>query len=271
MNSPSPSPKSPNEGQVFTIDTNNFDVVLKEFDEEGYIIDDDTRLQIPCAICNEKDLAILNGKFDRRTRATHESYTVLPNCKHAFGYTCLWDWIMEEINRKDPTCPTCRAAIFPYARWRLPLFGESSIEEQPQDIVGIRDSIRNAPTAPDEPDSPASESDNARNIFQATHEAIHRILEPNNTPNSYQTPNEMLYQILEPRPALLQCLIRFVANAIDQETALPTGCPIAEEDLSMIEDAISRFRIVRDGRPSVVSGIRTIEVWREAWDTTESP
>ncbi|KAI4862803.1 hypothetical protein F4820DRAFT_450632 [Hypoxylon rubiginosum] len=241
----SPSPQTPDD-QVVTIDTNNFNSVLKEFNEEGHIINPNTRFQICCGICNEKDLAILNDKFDRRTRETHESYSVLPFCQHAFGHTCLWNWVMVERRRKKPTCPTCRASIFPKGDWSLDLFGDGSVEEQPQDIINIRDSIRNASLLEDDSES---DSDLEFNI---------RVEHPAGT---------VILPLSEPRPVLLQSMMRSVAAAIDQEVAVPTGLPITDEDLRMMTDAIGRFRTIRSWRFAVGDDIHTemTDEVREAW------
>ncbi|KAI6088162.1 hypothetical protein F4821DRAFT_258332 [Hypoxylon rubiginosum] len=141
----SPSPRSPN-GDSTTLTSNHFKHILEAFDEEGHLINPETRFHITCPICDEKDLAILNSGFYKRSRTTHESYAVLPRCQHAFGHTCLSNWIMRNINTngQPPLCPSCRTPIFP--SWKqataLEIYGDGNIEEQHMDIVNIRNSIK---------------------------------------------------------------------------------------------------------------------------------
>ena len=77
-------------GMSVIIDTNNFKQVLLYFNHEGELADkQDTRVAIDCAICREKQLAIVNPNFDQLGNDTHEPYIVLPLCGHAFGAKCL--------------------------------------------------------------------------------------------------------------------------------------------------------------------------------------
>ncbi|CAJ2500488.1 Uu.00g033410.m01.CDS01 [Anthostomella pinea] len=119
-----------------TIETNNFHEVLKHFDAEGRIIDHETRFAVQCAICIERNLSLLNDRFDTKSRATHEPYTVLP-CGHAFGYECVSNWA---LHREMPTCPLCRKAIYARAGQRstFKIFGAGTSEEQHEEVVEVR-------------------------------------------------------------------------------------------------------------------------------------
>ncbi|KAI0882141.1 uncharacterized protein GGS22DRAFT_191311 [Annulohypoxylon maeteangense] len=132
------------DGAPDTIATNNFHRVLTYFDNDGLILHRNSRFQIDCGICQEKHIALLNPNFDTRSRENHESYTVLPHCAHAFGYTCLHSWIVYNGDN-DATCPSCREPIFMAGDDRvLPIYGDSGILEQHLEIREIRESIRKA-------------------------------------------------------------------------------------------------------------------------------
>ncbi|KAI1378702.1 hypothetical protein F4677DRAFT_411717 [Hypoxylon crocopeplum] len=147
MDQESPPQISSNSDQqvaVTTVESNNFRHVLEYFNEQGHLTNPDTtRLSIPCGICGEKDLALLNGKFNKRSRETHESFAVLPICGHAFGYNCLFEWLLKDINKRNPICPFCRAQAFPSVRepLNLPIFGDAGIDEQHEQVVEIRESL----------------------------------------------------------------------------------------------------------------------------------
>ncbi|KAI1137131.1 hypothetical protein F5Y05DRAFT_414294 [Hypoxylon sp. FL0543] len=141
--------------QVTTVSTNNFRNVLENFDEDGHIKDQRTRFDITCSICYEKNLALLNPVFDKRSRKTHESYAVLPMCGHAFGYTCLLRWLKLNFS---PSCPICRKQVFRNNiknNGALSIFGDSGVDEQHEEIVDIRQSLV-------EDDLPARQSDRPR-------------------------------------------------------------------------------------------------------------
>lgn len=125
------------------VETANFSEVVKHFDENGKIIDENTRFKIECSICRDKILALTNPKFDQRSESTHETYAVLHQCGHAFGYRCLRGWMNSQ---HTPTCPICRQRIFveaeegaSYVDWILMVFGFVDIEEQLRDILAIRE------------------------------------------------------------------------------------------------------------------------------------
>ncbi|KAI1205394.1 uncharacterized protein F4807DRAFT_471073 [Annulohypoxylon truncatum] len=127
---------------IDTVDTSNFIEVLRYFDEDGNIANPNTRFDIQCGICREKNLALLNPAFDKRSRETHETYAVLPNCGHAFGYVCLSSWI---FSNSVPTCPTCRKRIFNRDQPRvLSMFGDSGIEEQHLEVLDIKGILHTA-------------------------------------------------------------------------------------------------------------------------------
>ncbi|KAI2601956.1 hypothetical protein GGR54DRAFT_560071 [Hypoxylon sp. NC1633] len=123
---------------ALTIETNNFHQVLEHFDQDGHIINLDTRFDIQCQVCLTRNLSVLNSKFDKRSRDTHETYCVFPRCGHAFGYTCIYKWITRFLR---PQCPVCRMDIFspPTDRGLLDLFGDGGIEEQHKEILSIRE------------------------------------------------------------------------------------------------------------------------------------
>ncbi|KAI5864743.1 hypothetical protein GGS23DRAFT_619381 [Durotheca rogersii] len=128
-----------------TVETTNFHQVLEHFDESGNIIDQTrTRLSIQCPICTTKNLSLVNGYYDSKSRDTHEAYTVLPGCGHAFGYVCLYNWLKEHINVRNPTCPTCREPVFTSRDRPLifPIYGDTSLGEQHKEVVDIRASLR---------------------------------------------------------------------------------------------------------------------------------
>ncbi|KAI2472514.1 hypothetical protein F4781DRAFT_382902 [Annulohypoxylon bovei var. microspora] len=108
------------------------------FNEQAITVDTINFLQ--CSICCDKNLALLNPRFDKRSRTTHESYAVLPNCGHAFGYVCLHNWV---VSNENPTCPVCRKDVFAgHQRRVLDVFGDSGVAEQHLEIQDIRKSLR---------------------------------------------------------------------------------------------------------------------------------
>ncbi|KAI0007773.1 hypothetical protein F4779DRAFT_490086 [Xylariaceae sp. FL0662B] len=131
--------------EQITVETNNFHRVLEHFDEDGYLIDPvNIHLELTCQICNEKNLALINNRFDRRTRETHECYTVLPRCGHAFGYRCLYSWLLSDASG-NRTCPTCRKPVYLSRAHRnslLEIFGDAGIQEQNKEVVDIRKVLR---------------------------------------------------------------------------------------------------------------------------------
>ncbi|KAL7620336.1 hypothetical protein AAE478_009330 [Parahypoxylon ruwenzoriense] len=152
-----------NSDQQVVVETNNFIQVLDCFDEDGNLLDQNTRFKIQCGICTTKNIALVNHRFDRRSRETHESYTVLPRCGHAFGYTCLYEWIKTDMNLAMPTCPMCRADVFDSAASPeiFELYGDANSEEQNQEIIDIRYSFLSSIAGPDQPplQQPAPEED----------------------------------------------------------------------------------------------------------------
>ncbi|KAI1656917.1 hypothetical protein F4813DRAFT_390258 [Daldinia decipiens] len=145
--------QTPGSEQAITVDTQYFHEVLKHFNEDGYLINKNTRLNIKCHICQVAHLSLVNHDLDKRSRTTHEPFAVLPKCGHAFGYKCISQWLMKDINVKNSQCPTCRMDVF-RSRMQpevLPIFGTCEPEEQHLEIVAIRESLRRNDTPPTEP------------------------------------------------------------------------------------------------------------------------
>lgn len=227
-----PSLQPPNEDTI-TLTSNNFQRILDEFDEQGHIINSETRFQITCPICDEKELAILNGKFDKKSRASHESYAVLPHCQHAFGHTCVFSWIMSNINDGEtPLCPSCRAPIF-HAEDQataLEIFGDGDINEQHQDIINIRDSIKKGAEIlfEDPVDHADSDSDSDWDGLELNADVLGRLFDA---------------------PQLVMWL-REARRLINEEIAEPQGIDLHDE-LERLENAMNRYRILKDYPPPV--------------------
>ncbi|OTA99409.1 hypothetical protein M426DRAFT_16487 [Hypoxylon sp. CI-4A] len=143
QNDEAPEPGLTVRESVPVIDSNNFRQVLQYFDRNGECINSNIRFRIPCAICNTKDISLVNSKFDKISRETHEPYAVLPRCGHAFGYTCLYTWLSNSINLEMPKCPSCRQDAFYETNEPLTLdiYGVASDEEQSAEIYDIRQSL----------------------------------------------------------------------------------------------------------------------------------
>ncbi|OTA82933.1 hypothetical protein M434DRAFT_16857 [Hypoxylon sp. CO27-5] len=129
--------------EVVTVSTNNFFKVLEYFDDQGTLIYPKTRFDIQCNICLQKNLAIVNPDFDKRSRLTHECYAVLPRCGHAFGYKCIYDWLKQGMGIFNPKCPICRRIVF--HRGQQPeifkVFGDSGADELFLEILDMRKEI----------------------------------------------------------------------------------------------------------------------------------
>ncbi|KAI1650020.1 uncharacterized protein F4817DRAFT_313327 [Daldinia loculata] len=139
-----------------TVDTQYFHEVLTHFNEDGYLTNKNTRFNIKCYICQVAHLSLVNYDFDKKSRTTHEPFAVLPRCGHAFGYECISQWLMKDINVENPKCPTCRADVF-RSRMQpevLHIFGTCEPEEQHLEIVAIRESLRRNDTPPTQPSEP---------------------------------------------------------------------------------------------------------------------
>ncbi|KAI0849617.1 hypothetical protein F5Y00DRAFT_261402 [Daldinia vernicosa] len=149
--------QTPGSEQPITVDTQYFHEVLTHFNEEGHLINRNTRFNIKCSICQDAHLSLVNHDFDKKSRATHEPFAVLPRCGHAFGYECISQWLMRDINIGNPRCPTCRTDVFS-SRMQpevLHVFGTCEPEEQHLEIVAIRESLRTNDTPPtQEPSEP---------------------------------------------------------------------------------------------------------------------
>ncbi|KAI1392785.1 uncharacterized protein F4822DRAFT_441601 [Hypoxylon trugodes] len=105
---------------VTVVDTHYLHDVFEHFDERGRIIDDKVRFSILCRLCGERNLAITNSKFDKKSPKTHEPWGVLPNCGHGFGLECLYALINTGVEvKKLPGCPTCHTPIFAFGRMNL--------------------------------------------------------------------------------------------------------------------------------------------------------
>ncbi|KAI3324220.1 hypothetical protein HD806DRAFT_534536 [Xylariaceae sp. AK1471] len=105
---------------VDIVETNNFRKVLENYDSCGLMIHGmTTRMEIECQICMCMNLALVNRVFDDPVPATHEEYTVLPRCGHAFGHSCLNHWIRTQ--QGIPKCPSCRTPVYCERRHVLPL------------------------------------------------------------------------------------------------------------------------------------------------------
>ncbi|KAI0837533.1 hypothetical protein F5Y06DRAFT_297390 [Hypoxylon sp. FL0890] len=134
---------SDSDQQVTTVTTNNFPKVLEHFDKKGHLINPKTRFDIQCSICYEKNLALVNPTFDKRSRDTHESYAVLPLCGHAFGYTCLLSWLMQD-RIYNSRCPVCRKQVTRVVGKPVifSIFGDSGADEQHQEVLDIKKSLK---------------------------------------------------------------------------------------------------------------------------------
>ncbi|KAI8952139.1 hypothetical protein F4801DRAFT_577774 [Xylaria longipes] len=132
-------------GDAPVIDTNNFRQVLLHFDENGDLADPNTRIAILCNICQEKHLAIGNARLDKVATESHENYSVVPSCGHAFGVKCLSHWIRVHyfrLNDRQPPCPSCHGSLLCAQGHRSRTFGLGSTSgdpaEQRKDIQAIR-------------------------------------------------------------------------------------------------------------------------------------
>ncbi|RYC61656.1 hypothetical protein CHU98_g4562 [Xylaria longipes] len=156
-------------GDAPVIDTNNFRQVLLHFDENGDLADPNTRIAILCNICQEKHLAIGNARLDKVATESHENYSVVPSCGHAFGVKCLShvscsppsmahlrtrvhqaltkliQWIRVHyfrLNDRQPPCPSCHGSLLCAQGHRSRTFGLGSTSgdpaEQRKDIQAIR-------------------------------------------------------------------------------------------------------------------------------------
>ncbi|KAI8951912.1 hypothetical protein F4801DRAFT_578013 [Xylaria longipes] len=137
---------SPTAESIITVQTANFHRVLDHFNSDGNLIDDKrTRLSIPCSICLLNDLSLINPHLEESADITHEHYTVLMRCGHAFGYKCLTKWfIVQRLN--ELRCPLCRAPAFCEQRHITPLEvygGTTDMEVQCQQIKEIRRNLNN--------------------------------------------------------------------------------------------------------------------------------
>ncbi|KAI0428693.1 hypothetical protein F5Y09DRAFT_357493 [Xylaria sp. FL1042] len=126
------------------VETNNFHQVLQHFNESCEIANIKTRFTIECQICKCKNLALTNPEFDMLAEDTHENYIVLPYCGHAFGSSCLQQWIQYQKahTRVVATCPSCRSQIHCKNKHQLktPIFGPKA-DKAPntsEDVAKIR-------------------------------------------------------------------------------------------------------------------------------------
>ncbi|KAI3332484.1 hypothetical protein HD806DRAFT_530232 [Xylariaceae sp. AK1471] len=125
-----------------TIETNNFHNVLKHFDITGNLIHKSTaHLAIECQICMVKNLALINPRCDDATsEETHEKYVILPACGHAFGHSCLRQWLKAGGVRSK--CPSCRSQIYCQERHVVPFkicgIEGNNMTRQAMEIRGIR-------------------------------------------------------------------------------------------------------------------------------------
>lgn len=118
-----PTPGNPStKANPTVVETNNFHEVLKYFNDDGQLKDENTQFAIPCAICLDKNLAI-PCRAQHPTLETHEPYAVLSRCGHGFGYSCLYDSLVSYQRRRErPQCPMCRQPVEFWSRgcFRLP-------------------------------------------------------------------------------------------------------------------------------------------------------
>ncbi|KAI0103555.1 hypothetical protein F4814DRAFT_452904 [Daldinia grandis] len=166
--------QTPSIEQGTIVDTQYFYEVLGHFGEDGHLISSTTRFQIKCYICHNVHLSLVNPLFDKKSRATHEPFAVLPRCGHAFGYECISQWLMKDINLENPKCPTCRKGIF-RSRIRpevLHIFGTCEPEEQHLEIVAIRESLRRNDTPPLEPSTEVEPPRNPGWVILGNHEMM---------------------------------------------------------------------------------------------------
>ncbi|KAI1827150.1 hypothetical protein F4861DRAFT_536336 [Xylaria intraflava] len=102
-----------------TVQTNNFRQVLKHFDNDGNL-KDGVQLSIECAICKVNNLSVVSTSVDKSLdEDTHEAYTVLRQCGHAFGYECAASWF--NAPSRPTQCPYCRTAFSSGREKNLPL------------------------------------------------------------------------------------------------------------------------------------------------------
>ncbi|CAJ2513283.1 Uu.00g014020.m01.CDS01 [Anthostomella pinea] len=130
---------------VVTVETNNFNAILEHFDEDGHLLNPPpVHLSIECQICYDKNLALVNPRFDTNSRDTHEVYAVLPRCGHAFGYSCLFHWFNMNRNGRNPGCPSCRAPVFCAANHAtmLTIYGAANPQDQAREIVDIGNTLQ---------------------------------------------------------------------------------------------------------------------------------
>ncbi|KAI0545836.1 hypothetical protein F4679DRAFT_599226 [Xylaria curta] len=137
---------SPPAESIITVETNDFRQVLDHFDSDGNLIDETrTLLSIPCPICRLNDLSLINRHCEGPLDTTHEHYTVLMRCGHAFGYKCITHWlVVRRLN--TPTCPLCRESIYCERQHSRPLEiygGTTDMDLQRQQIKEIRKLLTN--------------------------------------------------------------------------------------------------------------------------------
>ncbi|KAI1341542.1 hypothetical protein F5Y15DRAFT_376406 [Xylariaceae sp. FL0016] len=139
------------------VDSNNFNRVLEHIDAEGRLKTPGTKIAIQCCICQDKDLAVLSPRIATQSTARQEPYAVL-HCGHAFGYECLSQWLIKDINISNPTCPACRKPVFcprnhPFV---FPVRGACAPEHQHYELVQIRENLKEqvCEKCPDESVSP---------------------------------------------------------------------------------------------------------------------
>ncbi|KAI1739235.1 hypothetical protein F4680DRAFT_449338 [Xylaria scruposa] len=131
---------------IVTVETNDFRRVLDHFDGDGNLIDEArTLLSIPCPICYENDLSLINPHCEGPPDTTHEPYAVLMRCGHAFGYKCISHWFL--VRRLNVLrCPLCRESVYCERQHTAPLEmygGTTDMDLQRQQIKKIRELLTN--------------------------------------------------------------------------------------------------------------------------------
>ncbi|KAI3338278.1 hypothetical protein F4824DRAFT_91585 [Ustulina deusta] len=137
--------RSVNTGDLI-IDTPNFYKVLEHFDDNGNLIDGNSRISIACSICLVKNLGLFGRQFDESPHAAYEHYAVLVRCGHAFGYRCLVHWFLIVCKCNELKCPICRAPVLCERKhWEpLEILGGSTADRKIQcdNIKRIREVLK---------------------------------------------------------------------------------------------------------------------------------
>jgi hypothetical protein len=89
---------------IVEVDTSHFPYILQHFNHDGKLINEKTRLSIPCNICQVRNLCLINPHFDKQDSIAYESYVVLRRCGHAFGLECI-SRVSNLLMDRESFCP----------------------------------------------------------------------------------------------------------------------------------------------------------------------